>query len=334
MTSFIRIGIAAMAGAAAIAVQAKAADLPYKAPPPVCPTCEWSGFYVGGTIGASTDMSSSRDTWNWFTTFPAGTLVGVGGGGLATLAAPLTTNNTFDNAYRRAGTGVIGGVEVGYNWQFGHFLAGVEADWSGTSERSTTSYTATPVTAIFPPFPQFFFFPGTGQGWTSEQKIDWLTTWRARAGWVTDCTVWYVTGGAAWARIENNYALLSSPGSPGAAATGVGAQFGLPGGRVAASFATTKTGWVVGAGVESSVGKWFGWGNNWSLKLEYLWVDLGTVTNTIVAPLVSIPVNAGGPLVTGNTAFTSSNHVYDQIIRLGLNYRFSYGPTYAPVYTK
>jgi outer membrane immunogenic protein len=65
----------------------------------------------------------------------------------------------------------------------------------------------------------------------------------------------------------------------------------------------TRVGWTVGAGVEAAL-----W-SNWTAKLEYLYIDFGTINNTLIgiAPIT--------PIVT-------SSHVNDQILRVGLNYRF------------
>src|SRR5262249_21202524 len=139
----------------------------------------------------------------------------------------------------------------------------------------------------------------TSQGWTSGGKIKWLTTWRARPGWAHDCYLWYVTAGVPWAKIENNSILSSAPGRdgffgnffPGAPPVNnfVAGIWGLPGGAAAANFSTTKTGWVIGGGVETDIGALLGFGgHNWSMKLEYLYVDLGEVTNTIGTNLVPL----------------------------------------------
>src|SRR5262249_36504660 len=131
--------------------------------------------------------------------------------------------------------------------------------------------------------------------------------------------------------------------------------WGLPGGVASANFSTTKTGFVIGGGVETSIGALLGplFGlansNNWSMKLEYLYVDLGTVENTITTGLtpMSVIVSQSGPpapcpvssfcgvpgTATGTTIFHSSNHIYEHIIRVGINYRFSYAAV-APVVTK
>jgi len=230
----------------------------------------------------------------------------------------------FANQHNRGSVGLIAGLQAGYNWQSGNVLFGVEGDWSWSNPKSTTTTLAQPVAGIFPPLPNFLFVPGSVQGWTSEEKINWLATLRGRVGWAQDRSVWYLTGGAAFAQIDSNYTLISSAGTSGTA-NGTGSQWGLAGGIASASFGTTKVGWVVGGGVETKIAELFGAGSlaGWTAKLEYLWVDLGTVTNTFVAPLVPIcgATCAPAALVTGSTTFTSSSHVYDQIIRVGFNYR-------------
>ena len=289
----------------------------------------WTGPYSGVHIGVGQDTSSQSDTWTWLNNFPTGSLVGFGGGPLAPTTAPMTTTTTFTNQYHHSSVGLIGGVQAGYNWQFGRMVVGLEGDWSGSTQRDTVSSSAQPVAGVFPPVPNFFFIPGTIQGWTSEEKIDWLTTLRGRVGFARDSFLWYVTGGAAAAKISSNYTLVSSPGNPGlavaAGANGPGsfAAFGLPGGVAGGSSSTTKFGWALGAGVETSIGDLLGWGHGWSAKLEYLYVDLGTVNTTINTGLTPVIGTTTTSVVTGSTTFTASNHVREQIVRVGFNYKFA-----------
>src|SRR5690349_3828755 len=286
-----------------------AADIPLKAPP-LPAVYNWTGYYVGGTVGVC--VNSDPTTWNWANTFPTGSLVGLGGGPLAALTAPFTTNTAFGN--RQSSVGIVGGIEAGANWQTGKLVYGVEADWSATSQRGSSS--AQPLAAVFPPFPNFFFAPGTVQGWT--KSIDWLSTYRGRVGIADGPNLWFVTGGLAVGQIETH--LFSSPGSTGGA-TGSGAQFGLPGGAV--SDRQIKAGWTVGGGVETAISRLLGWAPGWSAKIEYMYVDLGTLH--IDTPQVSLPANAAaGPFVTGTTTFNSSTQ--EHILRVGLNYRLGARP--------
>ncbi len=167
---------------AAASAPAAAADMPVKAPPLPVAIDGWGGFYLGANAGVGQDSSKTSETWNWLTNYPTGSLIGNGGGPLFVSTGPLSFNTVFSDQYHHSSIGLLGGVQAGYNWQFGKVVFGVEADWSGSTQRDTVAYTAQPVASIFPPVPNFFFIPGTFQGWTSEEKLDWLATWRARIG--------------------------------------------------------------------------------------------------------------------------------------------------------
>ena len=71
---------------------------------------------------------------------------------------------------------------------------------------------------------------------------------------------------------------------------------------------TTKVGVAVGVGVEGLLPLWSGtapaFGNAVTWKLEYLHVDLGTLHGTV-----------------GGAPFT--NHLIDDIVRVGVNFRFA-----------
>lgn len=218
MRRITRLTLVAAGLAAFVALPAagQAADMRmpvYKAAP--CVGCDWNGFYAGGNVGVGMATSTTTETWNWVNTIPTGTLIGIGGGPLFATAAPTPFSTTFTNQYHHDGRGILGGVQAGYNWQIGRVVIGAEGDWSWTKQNDTASYGAQPLPGIFPPLPNFFFIPASAQGWTSEQRLDWVSTARGRLGWAQGTNLWYVTGGAAWARIENKYTLVSSPGNTG-----------------------------------------------------------------------------------------------------------------------
>jgi len=74
------------------------------------------------------------------------------------------------------------------------------------------------------------------------------------------------------------------------------------------TFSQTKTGWVAGGGIEARL-----W-DNWSAKLEYLRMDLGSTANTILFPAASL---------------TTTSSIREDIVRAGLNYKFGFGPVIA-----
>ncbi|MEI8150436.1 MAG: outer membrane protein [Hyphomicrobiales bacterium] len=107
-----------------------------------------------------------------------------------------------------------------------------------------------------------------------QTKINWQGTARGRLGYAWDRVMPYVTGGLAVGEVEAN-------------------QGGFAGAR------DTKAGWTVGGGVEAALA------GNWTAKIEYLHVDLGSTNCGL--PSCSLP--------------TSVNFTADEV-RGGLNYRF------------
>jgi outer membrane immunogenic protein len=264
---------------------AMAADMPVKAAPPpaLCPACDWTGFYIGFNVGGSI---GSNDTNNAISLSPNAPSAGV-------------TNPISALSYRHSPTGAVGGGQIGFNWQAGKWVFGLEADWDATSQRDTVNNHAfLASTVVVAP---------ASLDYRDEQSIKWLATARGRLGWTNDCFLWYVTGGAAWGRVESNYNFQVSGLNAGGATV-----FGTA--PVAAGFSSDRLGWTIGGGVETSLG-WFGsLGKNWSAKLEYLYVDLGTVSNSFTVPLTTTPA--------AFYTFTSTSHIHDHIIRVGVNYRF------------
>jgi len=122
-----------------------------------------------------------------------------------------------------------------------------------------------------------------GVGVNCETSSDWLATVRGRIGYSFDRWMPYLTGGGAFGDVK---ATASAP---------------LLGAAVSSS--STQAGWTLGGGVE------FAFMPNWTAKVEYLHVDLGSF-DTGPAPLVN-----------------SVSYKQD-IVRAGLNYRFT-GPTFS-----
>jgi outer membrane immunogenic protein len=126
-----------------------------------------------------------------------------------------------------------------------------------------------------------------------ESKLDWFATVRGRFGVITGNTLWYVTGGWAEGRRELNVtSALVAPILSGALST-----------------TADKSGWVAGGGVETKL-----WNSNWSAKLEYLHLDLGEISS-------AYPLTANGAAVPNSSTATSS-HFHDEIVRVGVNYKF------------
>jgi outer membrane immunogenic protein len=131
-----------------------------------------------------------------------------------------------------------------------------------------------------------------------DQKLEWFGTFRGRLGMaVMPSVLLYATGGAAYGTLDTNVTLASF--TPAGVPISVGA-----------SNKDTRFGWTVGAGIEAMFAA------NWSAKIEYLHVDLGSVTTTAI--LSTAPGIGIGAAV--------NSRVTDDIIRGGINYHFSAGP--------
>jgi outer membrane immunogenic protein len=210
-------------GLGCFAQAAYAADMPRHAPPraeyptkaPAYQPYDWTGFYGG--INAGYGWGDSK--------------FNLGG---------VTSNSSPEGA-------LLGGT-IGYNYQWGQTVFGVEGDFDWSDAHGRTGCVAG----------------------TCETKNRWLSTVRGRLGYAVDRFMPYITGGAAFGDVNANI-------------PGVGSD------------RDTRAGWTVGAGAE------YAFTPNWSVKAEYLYVDLGKLNCAACG---------------GNVKFN------ENIVRTGLNYKF------------
>ena len=138
------------------------------------------------------------------------------------------------------------GGMLGYNYQINQIVLGAEADinylgFSDDNKRSfDTDLNQLPLSVNS----------------KSSLDVDWFGTIRGRLGFAVDNLLIYGTGGAAYGHVNAN--------------SKVSANFndGELTDTWKASLDETNWGWTVGAGMEYGI-------DNWSLGLEYLYVDLG-----------------------------------------------------------
>jgi outer membrane immunogenic protein len=190
----MKVHLAAAAILLASTSMGSAADMavkgPYAAPAAVW---NWTGFYLGGHVGAG-----------WGTT--ESTLTAVNPGGAIPGGFAIAQNSR---------SGFLGGGQIGYNFQSGWAVFGVQGDIAGMDVKGTT--------------------PCVAGAASCTAKSDWLGTVTARFGGVVgDRTLVYVKGGAAWMHTDHS---LNIPGGLGLGVGSIGAS-------------TTTLGWVLGLGAE------------------------------------------------------------------------------------
>ncbi|MEK4033520.1 outer membrane beta-barrel protein [Methylocystis sp. IM3] len=318
----IALSVAALALTAGSAL---AADLPSRKGPPVLPPPPppppmWTGFYVGLNAGATWANSNQQvvavgpvgvaPNWSpgWITGEQANYI------GAFSLAASAGGVNTGNNV------GFIGGGQIGYNWQFyNNFVVGLEADIQGiaSSNSSRTFATGSAVPGI----------AGSALGdsfagiHSVRGSLDYLGTVRGRLGWLfTPTLLVYGTGGLAYGGVTLNYASAVVPS--GIWGNTLAPSFG------GVNFSNTQVGWTAGGGLE-----WM-FMPNWSAKVEYLYYDLGTVTQNFA--LASFDPNFPGAFGGNGGALFGGQvraRLNGNIVRAGVNYHFNWGAP-APVVAK
>jgi outer membrane immunogenic protein len=218
----------------------------------------------------------------------------------------------FASSTRTPVDGVLGGGQIGYNAQFGRWVLGIEADIQATDQkRNTTTFTSFgSVTPFPPPFIGSTVVTGT-QAETVNTRLDWFGTVRGRVGFTTGATgdlMWYGTGGYAYGQFKTSVtqftaATVATVGTPFPPATFTSAG--------AFSGSQNRSGWTAGGGVEGAL-----WGTAWTWKFEYLHLDFDR------ANFVFITVPTG---TLSSSVVARSARFTDDIIRVGVNYRFNWG---------
>ncbi|HEY6328885.1 MAG TPA: outer membrane protein [Blastocatellia bacterium] len=161
------------------------ADLRVKAPykaPIVAPLYNWTGLYVGGNIGGA---------WSDIT----------------------LTDNVTSVTWNPGGTGFIGGLQAGYNFQAGNFLYGIEGEFDWSTFKGTTGPISTSLGLV-----------------QASTRKDWVSTLAARVGITSDRWLVYGKLGGGWVQ--------------GSAALNV-----VNDGTIWNN-TRTDSGWLLGAGIE------------------------------------------------------------------------------------
>ena len=241
---FLLLAATAIAAAALSTTAAKAADVPTAA-------YDWSGFYLGLNAGAGFNNSKVHHDFNY-------NGPDVDGGGSASeindLLDDVGANLTSDESV------FTGGALIGYNWQHDSLVLGIEADinYAGFGSDATNNI-SNELNEL-----------GGLLGDDADEELyatartsfgaDWFSTLRGRVGFAADNFLFYGTGGLAYGKMDASVKIDATEledDDPDSARYYTG------------SSDATNWGWTVGAGMEYGI-------DNWSLGIEYLYVDLGS----------------------------------------------------------
>jgi opacity protein-like surface antigen len=238
-----------------------------KAPAPAIWT--WAGLYLGGNLGYGFGRSRTDALFS----DPTGALL-------------------FADRASSQLNGAIAGAQAGYNWQFGNWVVGVEADAQGAFQHATPSFAC----------PGDICNPGAGGTPLSVDqnyhKLDWFATLRGRFGTtVTPDVIVYATGGLAAAGMSH-FGWINPDADANGNSLVDGASANLLG-------RTVRLGWALGAGIEARLI------GNWTGKLEFLHLDFGNASVAAINQNLATPIT-----VDLHTRMT------DDIVRLGFNYKF------------
>jgi outer membrane immunogenic protein len=268
-----------------------AVRMPVKAPTPA-PIYSWTGSYVGLHAG-----------YGWGD--PSFNLTGDNGAGQRWLVLLNSTSGSFNTA------GFVGGGQVGYNWQINHvWVAGLEADINYADVHGSDSIPSSSIFLGNSPF-------------NIDSRLEWFGTVRGRLGILpTDRLLVYATGGLAYGEVESHANYINGAGftfSQGISPDNSVIVCNVGTTCIAGAGSRMSAGWTLGGGLE------WAFANNWTIKAEYFYLNLGSQT------IHSINTPALATFVPGSIATNFNDATYN-IVRVGLNYHFNWGGPIATRY--
>ena len=291
---------------ALVAGSAFAADLPYRKAPlvePPPPPFTWTGLYGGINIGYGFG-NGNQDPGaliNYPYTYAPVETINVAAVRSFSIT-PSPTGWWIPNDL----SGVLGGGQAGFNYQFNPWLVvGIEADLQAADVHSQGNGVGAGAN-------NFPFYSQTTYA-TQNKSVDWFGTVRGRLG-VTFPTfpniLVYGTAGLAYGNVIHSVNVSGFYPSLGFG--------GVAGGVIGAgtNYDQTKVGWTAGGGVE-----WFPLPTHalfkaFSVKLEYLYTDLGSTT-LYGASIASVPSYLPG------FAYQQTSATRWSTVRLGVNWHFN-----------
>jgi outer membrane immunogenic protein len=274
----------------------------YGAPIAVAAPYNWTGFYIGTHFGGGW----GRDDWSEPNTTHASGFNGF----CATMGLGCIELGS-GRAGSHTSTGPLGGLQAGYNYQIGYVLLGVEGEFSwsnfkGDHENDTSSAGAVATFVTATQADHFF------------TNVKNLGSVAARLGLVSgpqDRTLLYLKGGAAYA--NDDYSLLATGSGFGCVFTPAAACDAFNSSQTLGASAT-RWGYMAGIGLE------YGLFDNWTAKVEYDYLGLGTRPVSLAGMQcsthnVAVVTTSCAPLIR---SFNVGQDV--QLVKFGINYRFGY----------
>lgn len=187
-------------------------------PPPPPSRMSWTGFYLGANLGGTWGSSEATNT-----------------GGVV-----------LDDSFSASPSGLEVAATLGYNWQLGPMIYGIEGDLGNLGLAGSGGY--------YVPF---------GYDASTSTDTGFFMTVRGRIGvlangWLLYATAGYLGADTTVSVLESCDVFCSTP-------------------TVSAEKSGFRNGWTIGGGVE------FALDGGWSAKAEYLYYDLGSTTLTTPA---------------------------------------------------
>ena len=234
----------------------------------------WDGFYAGVNAGGARNSACTSSTLNGAT---------INSASVATLSSRYCPSG-----------GIVGGVQIGENFQTKRLVWGVGADldaWSAKDNNPSLKYAG-----ASPP-------PGT-YAFSGKLSPNAFAIIGSRIGYAGDLWLPYLRVGAIVTTGSHNSTLSYTP----AGATKPTASFS--GGQ---NFKTT--GWAAGGGTE------IGLNGAWSITAEFLHVNLGKGSNSTTTCSGSASACAA---FSGISLDSMHNRFTANVFRVGINYWFGY----------
>ena len=258
------------------------------------PSSDWTGPYIGGTLGMSWQPNYDRETLETLT-------FDTNGDGVYGDRVGLGTSNAFAPGFCRGralgatpGTcmgdkdkRVAWSVNAGYDMQFGNIVVGgvVEGGRSMIGN-AVSGFSTTPASYVM------------------SRRIDYDGSARLRAGLALSTgTLLYGTGGVAYAKVKNSFATTNTANT-----------------FTSSDTSSDEWGWTAGGGIEQKIT------DNFSIGVLYRYTKFNSVDGYTVRVSQGTPASAVGPFVAtpaGYTDIQRTNDVFDnQSVRVTANFRF------------